>query len=392
MATAALSEPRPRSVPWPGALTGVAGLATAAAALAVLAFLIGGVRSGPVDWLRLLTSPVWDPVRADFGAAAMVWGTGAVCAIALLVAVPLGWAAAIGLTELLPVSAARIFRTGVELLAAIPSIVYGLVGITVLRPVVSTVFGTPGGDGLLTAGLVLAVMVLPTLVAVSVDALTGVPPHTREAAAALGLTRTEVIYSAVLPEAGPGMRAAVLLALARALGETIAVFLVIGRADGRLPAPADALAALVSPGQTLTTKLGGPEPVLAEAMGAHRAALSALGLLLFVLVAVITVAGFHRSTRTSKHHRLRTRPRWRQPGTALPCSSCGWRCSCRWCWWPTCSACSRYGERWGGIQGSGGSLPPTRAAEEFVTRSSARWCSCWAPRSWPLPSDWDSAC
>ncbi len=299
-------------MPWPAALATVAGLVTAAAALAVLGFLIDGMLSGPVDWFRLLTSPVWDPARTDFGAAAMLWGTAAVCAIALLVAVPLGWAAAIGLTELTPARGARILRTGVELLAAIPSIVYGLIGIAVLRPVVSTVFGTPGGDGLLTAGLVLAVMVLPTVVAVSVDALSGVAQHTREAAAALGLTRTEVIYSAVLPEAKPGMRAAVLLGLARALGETIAVFLVIGRADGRLPAPADALAALVRPGQTLTTKLGGPEPVLAGAMGAHRAALSALGLLLFVLVAVITLVGSHRFKRASRHRRLYSSPRWRQ--------------------------------------------------------------------------------
>lgn len=311
-ATAARPTPRPRSTPWPAAASAVAGLATAAAALAVLGFLIDGVLSGPVDWFRLLTSPVWDPTRTNFGAAAMLWGTAAVCAIALLVAAPLGWAAAIGLTELTPARLARILRTGVELLAAIPSIVYGLIGIAVLRPVVSTVFGTPGGDGLLTAGLVLAVMVLPTVVAVSVDALSAVPAHTREAAAAVGLTRTEVIYSAVLPEARPGMRAAVLLGLARALGETIAVFLVIGRADGRLPAPLDAFAALVRPGQTLTTKLGGPEPVLAGAMGAHRAALSALGLLLLALVTVITLAGFHRFKRAHRHRRLRASPPGRQ--------------------------------------------------------------------------------
>lgn len=298
-------------MPWPAALAIVAGLATLVAALAVVAFLIDGVYSGPVDWLRLLTSPVWYPAQGDFGAAAMVWGTVAVCGIALLIATPLGWAAAIGLTELTPGRVARVLRTGVELLAAIPSIVYGLVGIAVLRPVVSAVFGTQGGDGLLTAGLVLAVMVLPTVVAVSVDALAAVPPENREAAAALGLTRTEVIRSAVVPEARTGMRAGVLLGLARALGETIAVFMVIGRADGRLPAPADALAALLYPGQTLSTKLGGPEPVLAGAAGGHRAALSALGLLLLILVAAITVAGLRRPRRAGRwasYRRLRARP------------------------------------------------------------------------------------
>ncbi|MGH3913172.1 MAG: phosphate ABC transporter permease subunit PstC [Pseudonocardiaceae bacterium] len=314
MATTAAAHPRlrPRSLPWPAALAAAAGIVALAAALAVIAFLLEGVYSGPVDWLRLLTSPVWDPPRGDFGAAAMVWGTVAVCAIALLIATPLGWAAAIGLTELTPIRLARVLRTGVELLAAIPSIVYGLVGIAVVRPVVSTVFGTPGGDGLLTAGVVLAVMVLPTVVAVSVDALAAVPQEKREAAAALGLTRTEVIRSAVLPEARFGMRAGVLLGLARALGETIAVFLVIGRADGRLPAPADVLTALVHPGQTLSTKLGGPEPVLAGAAGAHQAALSALGLLLFVLVAVITVVGLRLPRRTGRGTRYsRLRPRLR---------------------------------------------------------------------------------
>lgn len=103
--------------------------------------------------------------------------------------------------------------------------------------------------------------------------------------------------------------------MARALGETIAVFLVIGRADGRLPAPADAVGALVHPGQTLSTKLGGPEPVLAGGAGAHHAALSALRLLLFALIAAITVAGLYRSKRTDRrvgHRHLRSRPRGRR--------------------------------------------------------------------------------
>ncbi|MGQ0576035.1 MAG: phosphate ABC transporter permease subunit PstC [Pseudonocardia sp.] len=280
---------------WPVAVAAGAAVAGLAAVLAIVGYLVAGAASGPVDWVALLVSPVWDPVRGEFGAAAMIFGTAVVCAIALLVATPLGWAAAVGLTELTPPRAARLLRTGVELLAAVPSIVYGLVGIVVLRPLVSAVFGVPGGDGLLTAGLVLAVMVLPTVVAVSVDALSGVPDAHREAAAALGLTRVEVIRSAVLPVARPGMRAGVLLGLARALGETIAVFLLIGRADGRLPGPSEVFDAILRPGQTLTTKLGGPEPVLAGAGGAHAAALAALGLMLLAIVAVATLAGLRGS-------------------------------------------------------------------------------------------------
>lgn len=282
---------RPRPPAWvPGlAVAGSSGLMLAA--LLVVGFVLVGVHAGPVTWGRLLSSRTWDPSRDTYGAAAMIYGTVAVSAVALLLAVPVGWAAAIGLSEHLPPRLARPLRTGVELLAAVPSIVYGLVGIALIRPFVAWFGDVPGGDSLLAAGLVLAVMVLPTVVAVSVDALAAVPAGVREAAAALGLTRSEVVRSAVLPLARPGLRAAVLLGLARALGETIAVFLVIGRADGRLPSPRHLLSSLVEPGQTLTTKLGGPEPVLAGAVGAHRAALSALALLLLGTVALATVVG-----------------------------------------------------------------------------------------------------
>ena len=293
---------RPRGPSWVPALAGAGAVGAAASALLVLGFLVLGLAAGPVDWGQLLTSGTWDAPSGAFGAAAMIWGTVAVSAIALLVAVPVGWGAAVALTEQLPPRLARPLRSGVELLAAVPSIVYGLVGVAVLRPVVARLGDVPGGDSLLAAGLVLAVMVLPTVVAVSVDALAAVPAQVREAARALGLTRREVVRSAVLPLARPGMRAAVLLGLARALGETIAVFLVIGRADGRLPDPASAFDALLRPGQTLTTKLGGPEPVLAGSVGEHRAALSALALLLLVTVAAATVAGAgaRRSGRTGR--------------------------------------------------------------------------------------------
>ena len=274
------------------------GLAAATAGLvllAVLAFLVIGVRSGPLDWAGLLTSAVWDPARGRFGATAMVWGTVAVSAVALVLAAPLGWAAALAITELAPPRWRGALRAGSELLAVVPSIVYGLIGIAYLRPLVAGLGGVPGGDSLLAGGLVLAVMVLPTVVAVSVDALDGVPTATREAAAACGLRRAEVIRSAVLPVARRGMGAAALLALARALGETIAVFLVVGRADGRFPASAaDVLDRLVRPGQTLTTKLNGPESVLAGTSGPHWAALCALGLVLLAGVAALTLGGQRR--------------------------------------------------------------------------------------------------
>ncbi|HEX2119103.1 MAG TPA: ABC transporter permease subunit [Acidimicrobiales bacterium] len=283
-----------------------------------------GVGSGALDWGRLLTSAVWDVPGGRFGATAMIWGTAAVAAIALLIAAPVGWAVAVAIHEVAPVRWRRLLRSGAELLAVVPSIVYGLVGVAYVRPFVARVADVPGGDSLLAGGLVLAVMVLPTIVAVSVDALAAVPAPPREAAAACGLTSTEVIRSAVLPQARRGMWAALLLGLARALGETVAVFLVVGRADGRLPESVSAMFdVLVRPGQTLTTKLNGPESVLAGTSGPHWAALCGLGLILLVAVAGLTVAGHGRPgpagrmARTRMHGAHRARGLRERAGRAI---------------------------------------------------------------------------
>lgn len=275
----------------------------------LVGFLVAGVASGSVDWADLLTSELWDPRRGRFGASAMIWGTAAVSALALTLAAPIGWGAAVAINEVLPARAQRLARSAVEVLAIVPSIVYGLVGIAMVRPLVSRLAGVPGGDSLLAGALVLAIMVLPTVVAVSVDALGSVPATTREAAAACGLRRTEVIRSAVLPPARPGLRHAALLGLARALGETIAVYLLVGRADGRLPgSPSEALESLVRPGQTLTTKLNGPESLLAGTSGDHWAALCALGLVLLATVGALTLLA--RDGRTRSGHVRSVRSSW----------------------------------------------------------------------------------
>ena len=272
----------------------------------IVPFLLVGVGSGVLDWGRLLTSAMWDVPRGRFGATAMIWGTAAVAAIALAIAAPVGWAVAVAIHEVAPVRWRRLLRSGAELLAVVPSIVFGLVGVAYVRPFVARIADVPGGDSLLAAGLVLAVMILPTIVAVSIDALAGVPAAVREAAAACGLTRTEVIRSAVLPQARRGMRAGLLLGLARALGETVAVFLVVGRADGRVPESLGGVFdLLLRPGQTLTTKLNGPESVLAGTSGPHWAALCGLGLILLVAVAALTVAGHGRGRPAKTRSRLR---------------------------------------------------------------------------------------
>ncbi|MGA5452731.1 phosphate ABC transporter permease subunit PstC [Streptomyces umbrinus] len=286
------AKTRPRPSKWVWSWTGAGVFAVAGLLLVVVGYLVGGVTSGSVDWPSLLSDKSWSPPNAAYGGLAMIYGTAVVCALALVLAVPVSWAAALALSEYLPPRAARSLRMCVELLAAVPSIVYGLIGIIVIRPVIAWIGDVPGGDSLLAAGIVLAVMIMPTIVAVSVDALAAVPDRYREAAFSLGLTRREVIRSAVLPLARPGMRSAVLLGLARGLGEAIAVFLVVGRADGRLPTSFGGfLDSLVHPGQTLTTKLAGPEPVLAGTSGPYFAALCGLGLILLALVAAATVWG-----------------------------------------------------------------------------------------------------
>jgi phosphate transport system permease protein len=231
----------------------------------------------------------------------MIWGTAAVALIALAIAAPVGWAAAVAVNEVVPPRWRRPLRSAVELLAVVPSIVFGLIGVAYVRPFVARFADVPGGDSLLAAGLVLAVMVLPTIVAVSVDALAAVPAGVREAAAACGLTRSEVIRAAGLPQARRGMGAALLLGLARALGETVAVFLVVGRADGRVPQSlAGLFDLLVRPGQTLTTKLNGPESVLAGTSGSHWAALCGLGIILLSGIVALTVAGQGRAHRRAR--------------------------------------------------------------------------------------------
>ncbi|MGH8005932.1 MAG: PstC family ABC transporter permease, partial [Candidatus Binatia bacterium] len=152
-------------------------------------------------------------------------------------------------------------------------------------------FDPLSGDTLLTAGVLLAVMILPTVMTLSDDALRGVPGAQRAAARGLGLTQTEVVLGVSLPQALPGIVAATLLGLGRALGETIAVFLVVGRQDNQWPATLFSLRPLIAAGQTLTSKLGGSETNIAYGDPLHWAAMVGLGLILLGMVATVTLVG-----------------------------------------------------------------------------------------------------
>ncbi len=242
---------------------------------------------------RFLVTQTWDPVAGQFGAAAFIYGTIVTSAVALLVAIPLGVGAAIFLAELAPPRLSDAAALLLELLAAIPSVIYGLVGIAVVVPLMRTTIGpalkhlTPGlplfagpayGVGYLTAGLVLAVMVTPFIVSVTREVLLAVPREQREAALALGSTHWESTWRVVLPYARVGIFGAIFLALGRALGETMAVTMVIGNRP-------EIAASLLSPGYSMAAVIANE---FTEATGdLYLQSLIEIGLVLFALTMVV---------------------------------------------------------------------------------------------------------
>ncbi len=275
-------------------------LLIAAALLASVALLF--VQALPVishEGWRLVGAADWFFRHERFGALAMIYGTAVVALIALLLATPIALGAAICTSEYLPSKTRLAVKAIIELLAGIPSVVYGLLGVLILREWIFhllTPWNPISGDTLLTAGVLLAIMILPTVMTLCDDALQSVPKRQRHAARGLGLNRAETILSVSLPQAWPGILAAALLGLGRAIGEMIAVFLVIGRMDNQLPS----LTSLISPGQTLTTKLGGAETFIAMGDPLHWSAIMALGCLLLVMTAMAVGGAFalrHLTTR-----------------------------------------------------------------------------------------------
>lgn len=260
------------------------------------------VESWPVWRLGLgetLLGKSWFYRAEKFGFLPMLYGTAAVSAVALLLAAPVGVGAALFTVEILPSRARLAMKMAIELLAGVPSVVYGLLGVLLLRDLVFRLLAPwdpLSGDTLLTAGLLLAVMVLPTITTLADDALAGVPAAQRLAARSLGLTRSEVALRVSLPQALPGVASALILALGRALGETIAVFLVVGRQDNQWPARLFSFRPLASAGQTITSKLGGSETFIAYGNPRHWGAMTGLALVLFLAVLGISLLGGRLAT------------------------------------------------------------------------------------------------
>jgi phosphate transport system permease protein len=273
----------------------------AAVTIVVLLFAIGVLLAwnSKLTWqtfgLGFITGTDWDPVKDIYGALPFIVGTLAASAIAIVLAAPVGILTAIYLAELAPPRVAIPLTFTIELLAAIPSVVIGLWGVFILSPflrdtvdawMVSVVgwipvFGGPTyGIGLFSAGVILTIMILPTIVTISREVIGAVPGSQREAMFALGATRWEVISGAVVPYARSGIIGAVILGLGRALGETMAVTMVIGNRDA-IPGR------LFDQAQTIASKIA---TTFSEAsVGLPQSSLIALGLILLVMTIILNV-------------------------------------------------------------------------------------------------------
>ena len=282
--------------------------ATLTAAVLVLV-LLGGVTIALLKgaWpalshfkLEFLTRQIWNPVTEKFGALAPIYGTLVTSLIAMAVAIPLSFGISIFLTELCPAWLKRPVGVAVELLAAVPSIIFGIWGMFVFAPVlqrhvqpwliahlgplpgIGHLFqGPPFGIGVLSAGLVLAIMVLPFIAAVMRDVFDTVPDVLKESGYALGATTWEVIWNVVVPYSRIGMVGGIMLGLGRALGETMAVTFVIGNAHR-------VSASLLAPGTTISASIANE---FTEAVGdLYTSSLVALGVLLFLITFTVIAA------------------------------------------------------------------------------------------------------
>ena len=274
-------------------------------ALLVL-LILGGVIVALIDGalpvfrtfgLSFFVTEVWNPVTEKFGALAPIYGTLVTSAIAMLVGIPVAFGVALFITEICPLWLKRPLATMIELLAAIPSIIYGIWGLFVFAPFVQQYIqpaiidtfgqipgigalfaGPPLGIGILTAGFILTIMVLPFISSIMRDVFETVPPMLKESAYGLGATRTEVVLRVVLPFTRIGVVGGIMLGLGRALGETMAVTFVIGNAH-------NISASILQPGTTISASLANE---FTEAFSdLYRSSLIALGLILFVITFIV---------------------------------------------------------------------------------------------------------
>lgn len=263
----------------------------------IVALIAGALPAFRTFGLLFIVTEVWNPVTEMFGALAPIYGTLVTSAIAMLVGIPVAFGVALFITEICPLWLKRPLATMIELLAAIPSIIYGIWGLFVFAPFVQQYIepaiidtfgqipgigalfaGPPLGIGILTAGFILAIMVLPFISSIMRDVFETVPPMLKESAYGLGATRTEVVLRVVLPFTRIGVVGGIMLGLGRALGETMAVTFVIGNAH-------NISASILQPGTTISASLANE---FTEAFSdLYRSSLIALGFILFIITFIV---------------------------------------------------------------------------------------------------------
>lgn len=267
--------------------------------------------------LGFLTSTTWDPVKEEFGGLVMIYGTLMTSLVALLIAVPVSFGIALFLTELAPAWLKRPLGTAIELLAAIPSIVYGMWGLLVFGPLLATYVqqplqamfngvpylgaffsGPPVGIGILSAGIILAIMIIPFIAAVMRDVFEVTPTLLKESAYGLGATTWEVVSTVVLPYTKAGVIGGIMLGLGRAIGETMAVTFVIGNFN-----QLDSLS-LFQAANSITSALANEFAEAGE--GLHQAALMYLGLVLFFITFVVLTLSKMLLTQLKKNEGVKT--------------------------------------------------------------------------------------
>ncbi len=251
--------------------------------LGVLLIFIFIVREGwPViaktGLLEFLLGTTWAPSNEIFGILPMITGSFLTTLLALILGVPIGVACAVYLAEIAGSKTQAILKPGIELLAGIPSVIYGLFGMMVIVPLIRTTFHNQGFS-ILAASIILAIMILPTIINISESSLNAVPREYKEASLALGSSHWQAIYKVVVPAAKSGILAGIILGLGRAVGETMAVIMIIGN-SAIMPS------SILSSARTLTGNIG---IEMGYASGTHQQALFATGIVLFVFIMIINV-------------------------------------------------------------------------------------------------------
>jgi phosphate transport system permease protein len=244
-------------------------------AIAVFVFRDGLPAFKEIGFFKFIFGTVWRPSQGEYGILTMIVGSVAVTVGSLVLAIPLGIACAILLAEVAPFKVRQILRPAVELLVGIPSVVYGLVGLVLLVPAIRQLGGS--GFSVLAASIVLMAMVLPTIISISEDSIRAVPGTYKEGALALGATHWQTIYRVLLPAAKSGIGAGIVLGMGRAVGETMAMIMVIGNSIIFPKSPLD-------PARTLT---GNIAVEINYATGVHESALFATGIVLFVFILLL---------------------------------------------------------------------------------------------------------